>query len=211
MSGRAVTWRTALLAAGASALFTLVVYAAARRWGVHGIDERLVQAISWRARAHGLTSAENMGDIRTMYDLAPYTLLVAGFLASVLWRRQAQLAALMGAMLLGANLSTWVLQHRLGDPRVVALLDEPPWATYWPSGHTTAAVALGAAVVLVSTPRWRGFVAVLSLVVTAIGVLSNLVLRVHVPTDVLGGIGVAATWAFLALAAQLRWPALRPR
>lgn len=211
MSGRAVTWRAALLAAGASALFTLLVYAAARRWGVHGLDERLVEAISWRARSHGLTSAENMGDIRTMYDLAPYTLVVAVFLASLLWRRQAQLAALMGGMLLGANLSTWVLQHRLGDPRVVALLDEPSWATYWPSGHTTAAVALGAAAVMVSTPRWRGFVAVASVLVTSLAVLTNLMLRVHVPTDVLGGIGVAAAWVFLALAAQLRWPQLQPR
>lgn len=211
MSGRAVTWRAALLAAGASALFTLLVYAAARRWGVHGLDERLVEAISWRARSHGLTSAENMGDIRTMYDLAPYTLVVAVFLASLLWRRQAQLAALMGGMLLGANLSTWVLQHRLGDPRVVALLDEPSWATYWPSGHTTAAVALGAAAVMVSTPRWRGFAAVASVLVTSLAVLTNLMLRVHVPTDVLGGIGVAATWVFLALAAQLRWPQLQPR
>lgn len=211
MSGLAVTWRAALLAAGASALFTLLVYAAARRWGVHGLDERLVEAISWRTRSHGLTSAENMGDIRTMYDLAPYTLVVAVFLASLLWRRQAQLAALMGGMLLGANLSTWVLQHRLGDPRVVALLDEPSWATYWPSGHTTAAVALGAAAVMVSTPRWRGFAAVASVLVTSLAVLTNLMLRVHVPTDVLGGIGVAATWVFLALAAQLRWPQLQPR
>lgn len=211
MSGRAVTWRTALLAAGASALFTLLVYAAARRWGVHGLDERLVGAISWRARAGGFASAENLGDVRTMYDIAPYTLVVALFLASLLWRRQTGLAALMAAMLLGANLTTWALQHRLGDPRIVALLDAPSWATFWPSGHTTAAVALGAAVVMVSTPRWRPFVAGLSLLVTSVAVLTNLALRIHVPTDVLGGIGVAATWAFLALAAQLRWPALRPR
>jgi membrane-associated phospholipid phosphatase len=72
-------------------------------------------------------------------------------------------------------------------------------------------VALGAAAVMVSTPRWRPFVAGVSLVVTSAGVLTNLALRIHVPTDVLGGIGVAATWVFLALAAQLRWPRLRPR
>lgn len=210
MSGRVVTWRAALLAAGGSALFTLVVYAAARRWGVHGLDERLVGAISWRARAGGFASAEHLGDIRTMYDLAPYTLIVAAFLASLLWRRQGGLAVLMATILVGANLTTWALQHRVGDPRIVQLLDEPSWAAFWPSGHTTAAVALGAAVVLASTPRWRPFVAVSSLLVTSIAVLTNLALRVHVPTDVLGGIGVAATWAFLALAAQLRWPRLRP-
>jgi membrane-associated phospholipid phosphatase len=131
--------------------------------------------------------------------------------AALLGRRQAPLAALIAAMLLGANLSTWALQHRLGDARIVALRDEPSWATYWPSGHTTAAVAIGAAVVMVSTPRWRPFAAGASLLVTSVAVLTNLALRIHVPTDVLGGIGVAATWAFLAFAAQLRWPRLRPR
>lgn len=211
MSGRVVTWRAALFAAAGSALFTLFVYVLARRAGVAWLDERLVGVISWRSGQYGLTSAENMNDVRTLYDVLPYTLIVGVFLASVVWRRQTQLAALMGAMLVGANISTWVLQHRVGNARIMQLLDEPGWATFWPSGHTTAAVVLGAAFVMVSTPRWRPFVAAAAVLGTALGVLTNLMLRLHVPTDVLGGIGVAATWVFLALAAQLRWPELQPR
>ena len=212
MSGRVVfTWRAALLGAGASLLFTFVVYLAARQWGTYWLDRRITAAVAWRAGEHGLTSAENMHDVRSLYDLLPYSMAVLVLLASVIWRRQTALAGLMLTMLLGANLSTWVLQHRVGETKLVKLLNEPSWATYWPSGHTTAAVAIGAAAIMVSTPSWRPFVAAVAVLVTALGVMTNLMLRVHVPTDLLGGLGVAAVWIFLALAAQLRWPQLQPR
>lgn len=203
--------RRSLLLAGASALLTLLVYLASRRAGVNWLDERLLEALTWRL-PRGSAIPENMNDIRTMYDIAPYTVLVGLLLGSVLWRRQPGLAVLAGAMLTGANLTTWMLQHRVGSARVVQILDEPQWMSYWPSGHTTAAVALGAAALLVSSRRWLPFTAIAAGALTVLGVVSNVVLRVHVPTDLLGGVGVAATWGFLALAAQQAWPArLSPR
>ncbi|MBJ7332885.1 MAG: phosphatase PAP2 family protein [Solirubrobacteraceae bacterium] len=202
--------RRPLVGAAVSAIFTLFAYLLARKSGAAWWDERILEILAGRLDRHPY--AENAHDLRTVFDVGPYILIVLVLLASVLWRGAAALAALAGGMLLAANLSTWALQHRLGDPRVVQILNEPPWMSYWPSGHTTAPFALAIAVWLVSTPRWRPFVAVVGLLVACAAAMTNLVIRAHVPSDLVGGLGVALTWGFLAYAAQQMWPReLSPR
>ena len=80
----------------------------------------------------------------------------------------------------------------------------------WPSGHSTAALALVFGVLLVSPARLRPFVAVIgALYAAAIGCFL-LILSWHMPSDVLGGYLVAIVWAALAVAAlqaaERRWP-----
>jgi membrane-associated phospholipid phosphatase len=81
----------------------------------------------------------------------------------------------------------------------------------WPSGHSTAAVALVLAAVFVSPARLRPLVSLLGAVfAVAVGV-SLLILAWHMPSDVLGGFFVASFWGALALAVlravERRWPA----
>jgi membrane-associated phospholipid phosphatase len=71
----------------------------------------------------------------------------------------------------------------------------------WPSGHSTAAMALALCAVLVSGPRLRPVVAVLGGLYVAAVCVGLLVLDWHMPSDVVGGLLVASFWMALAVAA----------
>src|SRR5438270_928921 len=80
----------------------------------------------------------------------------------------------------------------------------------WPSGHSTAALALALCAVLVAPRRARPLVAVAG-GAFALAVGCALLIRAwHMPSDVLGGYLVAVLWMALALAglraAERRWP-----
>ncbi|HLL92342.1 MAG TPA: phosphatase PAP2 family protein [Solirubrobacteraceae bacterium] len=80
----------------------------------------------------------------------------------------------------------------------------------WPSGHSTAALALVLSAVLVAPARLRALVAsVGALFALAVG-CSLLILAWHMPSDVVGGYLVASLWTALAVAvlrvAERRWP-----
>jgi membrane-associated phospholipid phosphatase len=83
----------------------------------------------------------------------------------------------------------------------------------WPSGHSTAALALALCAVLVASPRRRPLVAALGGVFALAVGLALLILAWHMPSDVLGGYLVAILWAALAVAglraAERRWPSRR--
>ena len=88
------------------------------------------------------------------------------------------------------------------------LLDRPdtglPWTgpNSFPSGHTTMAAALTAALLFIAPERWRGVLAAAgAFFTTAIGT-STLVGAWHRPSDVVGAIFVAAGWYLLVRAFQ---------
>lgn len=85
----------------------------------------------------------------------------------------------------------------------------------WPSGHSTAALALALSAVLVAPARLRPLVMVLALVFSAAVGVSLLILAWHMPSDVLGGYLVATFWTALAVAglraAERRWPTKHSR
>lgn len=93
----------------------------------------------------------------------------------------------------------------------------------WPSGHSTAALALVWCALLVCPPERRRLVAALGVAFAlAVGV-ALLILAWHMPSDVLGGYLLATFWALLAVAALRVWerrspaasisrrPSIRPR
>jgi membrane-associated phospholipid phosphatase len=85
----------------------------------------------------------------------------------------------------------------------------------WPSGHSTAALALALCAVLVAPPRLRPLVAVLGAAFAVAVGCALLILAWHMPSDVLGGYLLAALWMALAVAglraAERHWPTARVR
>jgi membrane-associated phospholipid phosphatase len=83
----------------------------------------------------------------------------------------------------------------------------------WPSGHSTAALALALCAVLVAPPRLRPLIAVLGAAFAVAVGCALLILAWHMPSDVLGGYLMAALWMALAVAglrfADRRWPPAR--
>jgi membrane-associated phospholipid phosphatase len=143
-------------------------------------------------------------------------------LSLVVGRRREALAA--AALVGGATLTTEVLKMLLAHQR----LEPTPMAHQlgapaFPSGHATGAMALALAAVLVAGPRLRPL-AVGAGAVYAIAVSTSiLILGWHFPSDVFGGMLVAAFYFCLAVAAlrafagreeagaSMRWARLRAR
>jgi membrane-associated phospholipid phosphatase len=88
-------------------------------------------------------------------------------------------------------------------------------AASWPSGHSTAALALVLCAVLVAPVHLRPLVTGLGAAYAAAVGCSLLILAWHMPSDVFGGYLVAALWMALAVAglraADRRWPPARSR
>jgi membrane-associated phospholipid phosphatase len=144
-------------------------------------------------------------------DPLPFAVAGAALIAIALWRGRPRTAAVVPAILLGANLTTQLLKPALADPRLSNLIaDTHIKAASWPSGHSTGAMSLALCAVLVASARWRPLVAALGAVFAVAVGYSTLVLVWHFPSDVLGGFLVATIWTTLGIAALwaagARWP-----
>ncbi len=107
-------------------------------------------------------------------------------------RRRWVLAVQVAALVVGANVTTQLLKHQL--------LERPDLLPGWngpntlPSGHTTVAASVSAAV-LVATPRtWRPAVAVVGVLYTGATGISTLVGQWHRPSDVVAALLVVLAW-----------------
>ena len=135
-------------------------------------------------------------------DPLPFAVLTAGVLAIAFRRGGVRLAGMVAAVLLGAGVTSQVLKQLTSDPRgidLVPLADVAPAA--WPSGHATAAAALAFCLVAVAPARRRPLaIAAGGAFALAVG-CAVLVLGWHFPSDVVGGVCVAAAWTLCGLAA----------
>jgi membrane-associated phospholipid phosphatase len=111
-----------------------------------------------------------------------------------------RVALAVAAVLVLAPLSAELLKPLLAHPHD-AVNGVRIGEKSWPSGHSTAATALAACAVLVAPARWRRAVAAIGVVFVAAVSFSLLLLAWHMPSDVVGGILLAALWIALALAA----------
>ena len=138
-------------------------------------------------------------------DPLPYALVGLACIGVALARRRAQRAVAVGAVLLGTGLSAQALKHLLAQDRYAW------WLGYrqidpasWPSGHSTAALALVLCAVMVAPPAWRVVVALLGGAATIALAFATLALAWHYPSDVLAGFLLAGLWVFVALAVLQR-------
>ena len=134
-------------------------------------------------------------------DPLPLILLLA-VACGVALQRGRPLGALTAAIVVaGANLTTQVLKVVLEHPRYQSVFEgHAPMANAFPSGHVTAAASIAIAFTFVVPRRWLPWTAAIGAAyVFAVGV-SVVMLAWHYPSDVVGGILVAAGWGFAALA-----------
>jgi len=138
-----------------------------------------------------------------------FTMWGAALVLFALAQARPRVALAVAAVMGLAPLTSETLKPLLAHPHVrVGAIDIGPAS--WPSGHSTAALALVLCAVLVTPARMRPLVAAIGgLFVLAVG-CSLLILAWHMPSDVLGGYLVAALWMALAVAAlraaERRWP-----
>ena len=145
-------------------------------------------------------------------DPVPLVVTALVLLAIAVARGRYRVAAAVVVILVGANVTTQFLKPALAHHRVAEWLGTgqiQPGS--WPSGHSTAAMAVALCAVLVAPARLRPAVAAVGAVFAVAIAYSLITLGWHWPVDVLGGFLVAATWTLVAIAglreADVRWAA----
>ena len=141
----------------------------------------------------------------------PYVFLAAVPVLVAIVRKRPRALLAIGAILLGANLTTQLLKPLLAQPRADSLIHGLAYVdpSSWPSGHATAAMALALCCVLASPARLRPAVACLGAAFAVAVSFSFLTLGWHYPSDVFGGFLIAGTWTMLAIAVVFRTDARR--
>lgn len=149
--------------------------------------------------------------VAELVDTGPAFVWGSLLVAVALVRRRPRLAVLVLVILLGSSASTELVKALVSIPRYSPLLGaDQVKAHSWPSGHSTAAMALALCAVIVSPKRMRLVVAMVGALAALAISFSLLALAWHFPSDVIGGYLMAATWTCFGIAglriADDRWP-----
>lgn len=140
-------------------------------------------------------------------DGGPYTLLGVAIVLAALARERRRLAIVVGVVLVLAPATSELLKQVLATPRSTNVIDAAHVAAAsWPSGHATASMTLALCTVLVAPRHLRPLVTVIGGLFTLAVCYAVLVWVWHFPSDVIGGLFVAATYALLGVAFLRRWP-----
>ena len=199
-------------AAACLALLVLVWFAAFHIGFFRNLDYSTYQQFVNLREAHGRV-AWIAQHVTGLFDPNPYVYLVLVPVVVALLRRRPRVVLAAAAIVLGANATTELLKHVLTAPRPASLDGGGVvWLPggYWPSGHSTAVMALVLVSVLAAPARLRPVVAALGAALAIVVGYSLLALASHYPSDVLGGFLVAASWTLCAVAALLAAERWRP-
>jgi len=129
---------------------------------------------------------------------------IAAAMVVALVRRRWALALQVAVLVVGANLTTQVLKEVL--PRPYEYVGGYPSDNTLPSGHTTVAASVAAALVFVVPPRGRPWAALLGGAYTAATGVATLVGQWHRPSDAVAAVLVVLAWAGLACAMAAAGP-----
>jgi membrane-associated phospholipid phosphatase len=121
-------------------------------------------------------------------------------------RRRIGLAVAAALMVLGANLSAQLLKMRLDRPD----LDGFPAPNSFPSGHTTAAVSVAFAMILVLPSAIRGMVSLVGAGYVSVIAVATVWAEWHRPSDTVAALLIVLAWsalsAFIVRLGRLRVP-----
>lgn len=144
-----------------------------------------------------------------LLDPLQFVLWGVALIAIALARERPRVALVVLAVMGLSPFTSETLKPLLAHPHLQVGLDHIGAAS-WPSGHSTAALALVLSAVLVAPPGLRRLVASVGAIFAAAVGCALLVLAWHMPSDVLGGYLVASLWMAIAVAAlraaDRRWP-----
>jgi membrane-associated phospholipid phosphatase len=181
-------WVSALLGALACAVGLLWTWLLAfgTDAGVR-LDQRIYIELAERRPAWGTQFAL---DATRLGDPAWFLVLVCIALAIPLVRRRWSAAAAGAVVIIGANLTTQLLQELTFGDRHVLLMPR----AYWPSGHATAMVSVAFALLLGVPGPLRPVAALAAVVAAAVMGWAVVVVASHLPSDVVAAVLVCGIW-----------------
>jgi membrane-associated phospholipid phosphatase len=190
-------------AAGALVAYGLAAAAAAAAIGLVAVGTRTGQL--WDDAGRGGASpwdqpavfrgANSLLDTISVTSLA----LVGGaIIALALLRGRPRLAVAAGVVLLGANVTSQVVKRAFDRPDLVLGWAAGPGA--FPSGHTTVAMSLAMALMIVSPPSLRWSAALGGCAYAAAVGIAVIAIDWHRPSEVVGAYLVVVAWTALTMA-----------
>lgn len=203
--------RWALAGAGACLALLAVVWLAAFHIGAfQSADQSAYQGFV-DLHYHGVVQSVAAFFV-SLCNPSPYLYVAPAVALIALARGRPRVAFAAGGILLGANVTTQLLKSAMAQPRAADMLGGLPALppASWPSGHSTAAMALALCCVLAAPPRLRPAVAAIGATFAVAVGYSLLATGRHYPSDVLGGFLVAAIWTLLMVAALALGEQRRP-
>lgn len=167
-----------------------------QRFG-QNIDNLGMEALM--TRASGLSNSLSL--LTHLVSTPSIVVVTVAVAAIAVIRRRAALAVRAVVLVVGANVTTQVLKYLLERPDLgVSFALE----NSYPSGHTTFAAALGAALVMVVPKRFRSAAAIFGWAWISLMGLVVVSQGWHRPADVIGAILVVAVWAYALAPIELR-------
>ncbi|WP_231505199.1 phosphatase PAP2 family protein [Cellulomonas sp. URHE0023] len=158
-----------------------------------------VENAAFQGAAYGQTQlwrvAERVLDVVSVGFIA--AVLIGAMLIAAL-RRRWSLAVQVAVLMVGANLTTQVLKHAVFYRPDLGV--DGSYGNTLPSGHTTAAASVSAALLIVVPPRVRPWAAVLGAGYTSATGISTLIGQWHRPSDVVAAVLVVLAWTAIACA-----------
>jgi membrane-associated phospholipid phosphatase len=203
--------RTAVLSALACVALLALDWVAAFHLGfVRHADQRIYHQFV-ELQVHGRI-AWIANHFVALFEPNPYVYLALTPLVVAAIRGRPRLVVAVGAIILGANMTTEVLKHVLATPRPGSLFGgvAPLPPASWPSGHATAVMSLVLASVLAAPARLRPAATALGALLAIMVGYSILTGGLHYPSDVIAGFLVAAAWTLIIVAALLAAERRRP-
>lgn len=191
-------WRTSLLLV--FALAQLVGVVAMHRAFVRTVAGRYVDAIAITGASIGLARVQSLVDaLLDIVSVASVVAAVAVIAFLALLRRRYLLAAGTTVLIVGSILTTEVLKlYVLSRPameRALPDLVEGSAENTLPSGHTTIALSVAVAFVLVVPSAFRGLAALAGAAYAALTGVATLSAQWHRPSDVVAACLVVGAWA----------------
>jgi membrane-associated phospholipid phosphatase len=179
------------LAVIAAALVALVYVLAVRtRWG-----QRLDATALQGRRALEPRAVHAAARLLTTIDVASLVLIGGAIVVVALVRARPRLALGAGAIIAGSILTSEMLKHVVLTRPELGITDALRTHPSYPSGHTTVAMSLGIAAMLVAPKRWRTAVGVIGVAyASAIGV-AVVATANHRPSDPIGAAFVVTAWS----------------
>lgn len=166
---------------------------------VMALDAAIARHLTWPDGAGPAQLIAFMQAISWIGGGTPRWVLVGLIAAAVrYWGGRRPALAIVAAVLF-ANIASSLLKAAFDRPRpdLIAHLDHVSSASY-PSGHATSAAALYLMLALLAPSRWRRQAWTLAVLMIGLTGLSRVMLGVHWPSDIVGGILLGAAFALTA-------------
>jgi membrane-associated phospholipid phosphatase len=190
-------------AAAALAAFGLLAAGAATAVGLVAVGTRTGQL--WDDAGRGGASPWDQPEVfrgaNSLLDTISVTSLavVGGLIVLLgLLRGRPRLAVAAGVVLLGANVTSQVLKRAFDRPDLVLGWSAEPGA--FPSGHTTVAMSLAMALMIVVPPSLRWPAALAGCAYAAAVGIAVIAVDWHRPSEVVGAYLVVVAWTALTMA-----------